>query len=115
MEVADLRRFRSYRNWILAHGRTELYHEPEYNELLQKVLGLPCSRGGYHGLWVDMKAVDERVSAEQARWLRELQAALYLCRVRYGADEAIKELERYMQMREEARHGDDDGGRDDEV
>lgn len=25
MEVADLRRFRSYRNWILAHGRTELY------------------------------------------------------------------------------------------
>lgn len=39
MEVADLRRFRSYRNWILAHGKTELYHEPEYNELLQKVLG----------------------------------------------------------------------------
>lgn len=79
-------------------------------------LFLPCACGGYHGLWIEMKAVGGRVSAEQARWLRELQAAGYLCRVCYGADAAIKELERYMQMREEARHGGgNDGGRNDAV
>lgn len=70
-------------------------------------LFLPCARGGYHGMWIEMKAVGGRVSAEQARWLRELQAAGYLCRVCYGAGAAIAELERYMQMREEARHDDD--------
>ena len=79
-------------------------------------LFLPCARGGYHGLWIEMKAVGGRVSAEQERWLRELLAAGYLCRVCYGADEAIKELERYMQMREEEQHdGGNDGGRNDAV
>ena len=38
MKVAELRRFRSYRNMILAHGMTELYQEPEYNELKDKVM-----------------------------------------------------------------------------
>ena len=79
-------------------------------------LFLPCARGVYHGMWIEMKAVGGRVSAEQARWLRELQTEGYLCRVCYGADAAIKELERYMQMREEARHGgSNDGERDDAV
>lgn len=79
-------------------------------------LFLPCARGGYHGLWIEMKAVGGRVSREQEQWLRELQAAGYLCRVCYGADAAIAELERYMQMREEARHdGGNDGGRNDAV
>lgn len=77
-------------------------------------LFLPCARGGYHGMWIEMKAFGGRVSAEQERWLRELQAAGYFCRVCYGADAAIAELERYMQLREEARHGND-GGRDDAV
>ena len=38
MTVAELRRFRAYRNMILAHGMTKLYHEQEYNELKDKVL-----------------------------------------------------------------------------
>lgn len=38
MTVAELRRFRAYRNMILSHGMTELYHEPEYNILKDKVL-----------------------------------------------------------------------------
>lgn len=38
LKVAELRRFRAYRNMILTHGMTKLYHEPEYNELRDRVL-----------------------------------------------------------------------------
>ena len=31
-------------------------------------LFLPCSRGGYHGLWIEMKAMGGRVSREQEQW-----------------------------------------------
>lgn len=38
MYVEDLRRFRSYRSWILSHGKTELYNDKEYKRLLNVTL-----------------------------------------------------------------------------
>lgn len=40
MTVAELRRFRAYRNMILAHGMTELYHETEYNHRRGRVYSM---------------------------------------------------------------------------
>lgn len=64
-------------------------------------LFLPCSRGGYHGIWIEMKAVGGRVSAEQARWQTELLGQGYMCAVCYGADAAIATIEKYMRLKKE--------------
>ena len=64
-------------------------------------LFLPCSRGGFHGLWIEMKAMGGRVSREQERWQTELLGQGYMCAVCYGADAAIETIEKYMQLKEE--------------
>lgn len=64
-------------------------------------LFLPCARGGYHGLWIEMKAVGGRVSREQERWQTELLGQGYMCAVCYGADAAITTIEKYMRTKEE--------------
>ena len=57
---------------------------------------LPVSRWGYHGLYIEMKALDGRVSREQDRFITAAQNQGYYCRVCYGADEAILTLEMYL-------------------
>lgn len=64
-------------------------------------LFLPCARGGYHGMWIEMKAVDGRVSADQARWRKDLLEQGYMSVVCYGADAAIEAIEKYMQLKKE--------------
>lgn len=64
-------------------------------------LFLSCSRGGYHGLWIEMKAVGGRVSQEQERWRKDLMEQGYMCVVCYGADAAIATIEKYMQLKGE--------------
>ena len=64
-------------------------------------LFLPCSRGGFHGLWIEMKAMGGRVSREQERWQTELLGQGYMCAVCYGADAAIATIEKYMQLKGE--------------
>ena len=65
-------------------------------------LFLPCSRGGFHGLWIEMKAMGGRVSREQERWQTELMGQGYMCAVCYGADAAIETIKKYMQLKEES-------------
>lgn len=64
-------------------------------------LFLPCSRGGYHGLWIEMKAIGGRVSREQEQWRKELMEQGYMSVVCYGADAAIETIEKYMQLKGE--------------
>lgn len=64
-------------------------------------LFLPCSRGGYHGLWIEMKAMGGRVSREQEQWHKDLLEQGYMCAVCYGADAAIETIEQYMQLKGE--------------
>lgn len=59
-------------------------------------LFLPTARGGYHGLYVEMKALDGRVSAAQREMMQSLGKQGYKCAVCYGADEAIREIESYL-------------------
>lgn len=64
-------------------------------------LFLPCSRGGFHGLWIEMKAIGGRVSREQEQWRKELMEQGYMSVVCYGAAAAIETIEKYMHLKEE--------------
>ncbi len=60
-------------------------------------LCLPAARHGYHGLYIEMKAMGGKVSDKQTAWMTALAGEGYLCRVCYGADAAIRLLEKYVQ------------------
>lgn len=64
-------------------------------------LFLPCSRGGFNGLWIEMKAIGGRVSREQEQWRKELMEQGYMSVVCYGAAAAIETIKKYMHLKEE--------------
>lgn len=58
---------------------------------------LPVPRGGYHGLWIELKRTQGgRLRQEQADWLHALQAQGYCALVCKGADSAIKLIYKYL-------------------
>ena len=60
-------------------------------------LFLPVARGGFHGLWIEMKRKKGgRVSDEQKAWISDLEGQMYRCFVAHGAEEACDELYRYL-------------------
>lgn len=67
---------------------------------------LPVARGGYIGLYIELKRADKRlsrVSAEQRKWMEQLSSAGHRCVVAYGWEEAAREIEAYMTLPEEGR------------
>lgn len=86
-----------------------LYHIPNENahhKMRQGVqagvpdLHLPVARGGYHGLWLELKRADHSngPSPAQKAWLERLECEGYRCAVCYGAAEAIDAIEQYLAM-----------------
>lgn len=61
-------------------------------------LELPVARGRYHGLYIEMKTENGRTSDQQKWWVNELTLQGYLCSVCYGWEDAVKEIERYLQL-----------------
>jgi hypothetical protein len=63
-------------------------------------LHLAAMRGGYGGLYVEMKKCDHSndESPAQKAMRARLEAAGYRCVVAYGADEAVREIEKYLSM-----------------
>ena len=58
---------------------------------------LPVARGGYHGLFVELKRIKGgKVSSEQAAWLEALTAQGYCARVCKGFCEAQKLILDYI-------------------
>lgn len=57
---------------------------------------LPVSRGGYHGLFIEMKIKGGRLGAKQKIWLDHLEKCNYKCIVCYSAQEALKEIKGYV-------------------
>lgn len=63
-------------------------------------LFLPVPRGNYHGLWIEMKRTkDGKVSENQKWWLRALNSLGYSAQVAYGAEQAIRQLEEYLNLK----------------
>lgn len=61
---------------------------------------LPCPKGIYHGLWIEMKALDGRPTAEQNRFLGDMRAAGYAALICYGERAAEDVILRYLSGRE---------------
>lgn len=63
-------------------------------------LSLPVARGGWHGMYVELKRADRsnHPSPAQAAWIERLRANGYMVVVAYGADEAIRAIEHYLEM-----------------
>ena len=59
-------------------------------------LFLPVARGGYHGLFIELKVGKNTPTKKQAEWLDALTEQHYKTAVCYGAEEALNELVRYL-------------------
>ena len=59
-------------------------------------LCLPVARGKWHGLYIELKALDGRATDEQKQFISDVSAQGYLGRICFGADEAVKLIERYI-------------------
>lgn len=61
---------------------------------------LPVPRGGYHGLYIELKAGKNRPTADQTAWLTGLGQNGYRAAVCCSLDEATREIEAYLGLRE---------------
>lgn len=66
-------------------------------------LFLPVSRGGCHGLFIELKAPHGRLSDHQRGWLESLKASGYAVSVCYGCDEARRDILRYLELEKQNR------------
>ena len=61
-------------------------------------LCLPVARGGYHGLYIEMKNETGRTSAEQDWWGEHLLSQGYMWEVCHGWEAAVKALGWYLEL-----------------
>ena len=59
-------------------------------------LFLPVARCGYHGLYIEMKALDGVISKPQKEFLTAVREQGFCSCACFGADAAIQVLDRYM-------------------
>ena len=63
-------------------------------------LFLPVAKKGFHGMWIEMKrARGGAVSADQKDFINDMTEAGYYAVVCRGAEEAIKAITNYMNLR----------------
>lgn len=73
-------------------------------------LCLPVPMGMYNGLYIEMKYDTGRLEDSQKKMLKALAAAGHYCTVCYGAEEAIRVLQEYINLKKI-----DTGNREDEM
>ena len=61
-------------------------------------LCLPVPRGGYAGLYIEMKYGKNKTTDNQDKWLADLKAQGYKTAVCWSGEEATRELEAYLQQ-----------------
>lgn len=66
---------------------------------------LPIARGRFHGLFIEMKSPNGRLSDNQRKWLETLNRKGYACCVCFGFEEAQNDILRYL----EGKLGEDNG------
>ena len=59
-------------------------------------LFLPVARGGFHGLWIELKSPKGRTSASQETFLEELRNQGYKTAVCFGWEMAAREIKEYI-------------------
>ena len=64
-------------------------------------LFFPVIRGGYGGLYIEMKAPKGTVSASQKAFIKDMVQEGYLCEICYSAEQAIEVATAYEKLRKE--------------
>ena len=59
---------------------------------------LPVARGGYHGLYIELKVGNNKPTKKQKEWQKKLNKQGYLSVVRYGWQQAARTLTEYLEM-----------------
>ena len=62
-------------------------------------LCLPVARGGYHGLYIEMKAGKNKPTEKQLWWIENLKKQGYAVSGCWGFEAARMELEKYLKLR----------------
>ena len=57
---------------------------------------IPVARGGFHGLYIELKSLTGKPTQEQKQWLKTLTSEGYRATICYGAAQAIEEIKNYM-------------------
>ena len=58
---------------------------------------LPVPRGGYHGLYIELKEGRNKATEKQLEWIAELARQGYVAVVCTGFDAAVQEIVRYLE------------------
>lgn len=66
-------------------------------------LCLPVARGGFHGLYIEMKYGKNKPSENQKQWLSDLRKQGYAAEVCYGWEQATEMITKYLEMRGKER------------
>lgn len=62
-------------------------------------LCLPVARGGFHGLYIELKRLrGSKTSEEQTAWIESLKQQGYFVSLCKGWEAAAKEIEQYLQL-----------------
>lgn len=61
-------------------------------------LFLPVARGGFYGLFIEMKAGKNKTTQKQEEWLAALGAQGYCAQVCYGFEEARDAILKYLDL-----------------
>ena len=61
-------------------------------------LQLIVPNGEVHGLWIELKAQKGKLQPSQKIMIQRLEAQGYMCKVCFGADEAINEIKKYLML-----------------
>lgn len=64
---------------------------------------LPVARGDYHGLYIELKALDGKPTTEQKDFLAAVREQGYCGFVCYGGESAVEVIERYLRQPREGR------------
>lgn len=59
-------------------------------------LCVPVAKGGFHGLYIEMKSETGKPTKEQLEWIETLNGNGYKAVVCYGFDEARETIDQYM-------------------
>ena len=67
-------------------------------------LCLPVAKGGYHGLYIELKRLKGgRLSQDQAKWLESLSRGGYLATICSGWEQAAQIIQSYLEEKNEPK------------
>lgn len=61
-------------------------------------LCLPVARGGYHGLYIELKAGNNKTTEKQDEWLQNLRTQNYAAEVCFGWEQAAIVIKKYLEL-----------------